>query len=126
MFSRLFAHAGQTFRWPQFVRRRAGRASVLARDFEDTRARLQAVQEELSGVYSLGAAMANLFEVLIGTDSTVQDMAATVLDQARRLTASSLGFVTSIDPSAGDHAIRAVTPLPAQPARSFTRLPRRP
>lgn len=59
-------------------------------------------EDELKHESAVNAALSELYEPLTAPSSSLVDIAKTVLDQGRRLTASAHGYVSSIDPKTGD------------------------
>jgi PAS domain S-box-containing protein len=60
-------------------------------------------EEILKQESQINAALSELYEPLISPMASIQDIAHTVLEQARSLTKSKHGFVSSIDPITGDN-----------------------
>jgi two-component sensor histidine kinase len=69
-------------------------------------------RDELRWETSIGAALSVLYRPLISADSTIREMADSVLEQARLLTSSEFGFVAALDET-GSNRIHAVTRMPA-------------
>ena len=80
------------------------------------RHQLREARNELGWEISVGAALSVLYRPLISADSTIREMADSVLEEARRLTGSEFGFVAALAEN-GSHRVHAVTPLPAGSAR---------
>ena len=66
-------------------------------------------EEQLQWELRVDTALAQLSNALIAPSSSVDDIASTLLDHARRLTASEYGFVSSIDPNTGDNVVHCIT-----------------
>jgi len=76
-------------------------ASVLmiARDVTSRKETETALQRELS----VGQALTALYSPLVSPYSSIEQIADTVYQQARQITASEHGFVSAIDPTTGDN-----------------------
>jgi PAS domain S-box-containing protein len=64
---------------------------------------LKEAEAELKWELAVNAALSALYKPLISPDSSIKDMASTILDLAKRMTDSEHGYVSSIDPSTGDN-----------------------
>ncbi len=64
-------------------------------------------EEALEWDSRVNAALAELANALVRPALSISEIAKTVLDQARRVTGSEHGFVSSIDPVTGDNVIHA-------------------
>ncbi len=76
-------------------------ATIISTDINE---RKQA-QEALEWDARVNAAVAELANALVGPAMSINEIAKTVLNQARRVTGSENGFVSSIDPVTGDNVI---------------------
>jgi PAS domain S-box-containing protein len=54
-------------------------------------------------------ALANIYSPIISPDSTIEDISVAILEEARKLTDSEQGYVSSIDPKNGDNIIHSLT-----------------
>jgi len=79
----------------------------LQREVEERRR----AEEQLQWELRVDTALAQLSNALIASSSSVDDIASTMLDHARRLTASEYGFVSSIDPNTGDNVVHSITTM---------------
>jgi len=68
----------------------------LEAELREQRERRERVEEELQWETSTGEALSVLYQPLISADSTIQQMADSVLEQALRLTGSRIGFVAAL------------------------------
>ena len=64
---------------------------------------LKQAENELKWEFGVNAALSELYKPLISPSSTIAEITTTILDQARRLTGSPHGYVSSIDPTTGDN-----------------------
>ncbi len=77
----------------------------------------QGIEARLQKELDVNRALAELSGILIDPTATVEQMAAKVLDQARRLTASEHGFVSEIDPQTGDNLVYSLTDMMGEQCR---------
>ena len=82
----------------------------LEAELREQRKRREKVEQELRRETSTGRALSVLYRPLISADSTIQQMADSVLEQALQLTGSRIGFVAAID-GEGRSRVRSVTPI---------------
>lgn len=91
--------------------------SVRARNWtgqaerERLRRALRRAESEIRWQSRVGAALAELYRTLISPDSTIEQMANTVLGEARSLTRSAHGYVSSIHPATGDNVALTITAM---------------
>jgi PAS domain S-box-containing protein len=64
---------------------------------------LKQAENELKWEFGVNAALSELYKPLISPSSSIAEITTTILDQARRLTGSPYGYVSSIDPTTGDN-----------------------
>gem|GEM_PF-842973 len=76
----------------------------------DTTERKQA-EEKLQWELDVNAALSALYEPLISPGSSIEEIANTVLDQARCLTRSTHGYVSALDPVTGDNVGYTLTEM---------------
>ena len=69
------------------------------------------VEEKLEHGMRLNKSLSKLYKPLITPTSSVEEIASTVLKTARRLTGSSHGFVSTIDPETGDNVSHTLTAM---------------
>lgn len=93
-------HLVSTF-WPA-----PGLLAVLLLDVAEARPAEEALRWELR----VSAALAQLYEPLISPRSTIEDIAATILAQAKALTGSAYGYVSAMDPNTGEYLEGATPP----------------
>ncbi len=67
--------------------------------------------KELSRKLAFKGALSQLYKPLISPDSTIKDIATSVLTQAKQLTDSRFGYVSTIDPATGNNVGQAVTDM---------------
>jgi signal transduction histidine kinase/GAF domain-containing protein len=68
-------------------------------------------QEKLQHESDVNTALSELYEPLISTTASIEDIAFTVLDKVKGLTQSAHGYVSTIDPSTGDNVIHTLTEM---------------
>jgi len=90
-----------------FGRRNSKPSSELERE----RAVRHEIENALLWEISVSSALSTLYKPLISADSSIQEMARTVLEQARRITGSAHGFVAALDPVSGQNLVHTVTAM---------------
>ncbi len=75
------------------------------------------IEVRLQRELEVNQALAELSGILIDPAATVEQMAAKVLDMARRLTGSQHGFVSEIDPQTGDNLVYSLTDMMGEQCR---------
>jgi PAS domain S-box-containing protein len=83
---------------PRIVHDRVVGLTLSARDITERKWAEEKLQWELA----VDAALTTLYKPLISPHSSLEEIASTVLDQARSLTGSAHGYVSAIDPVTGD------------------------
>ncbi|MDR3561139.1 MAG: sensor domain-containing diguanylate cyclase [Negativicutes bacterium] len=78
------------------------------------RLELAASQQQLHREITIGAALAALTKAIISPGVSAEEMYQLVLEQARALTESQHGFVSSIDPTTGAHVGNTLTKMRAE------------
>lgn len=68
-------------------------------------------EDELKQESALNAALSGLYRPLISPSATIDDIAHTVLSEAKGLTNSPHGYVSSIDPDGGDMVVHTHTEM---------------
>ena len=76
-------------------------ATIISTDINERKG----AEEALEWDSRVNSALAELANALVGPALSINAIAETVLDQARRVTGSEHGFVSSIDPVTGDNVI---------------------
>jgi PAS domain S-box-containing protein len=69
------------------------------------------VEKELKWELTVNEALSKLYKPLISPASSIENIANTVLDQARSLTNSRYGYVSSIIPQTGDSVVHTLTEM---------------
>jgi len=88
------------------------KAVTASRDeFDREIAERKQVEEELKWEIGVNEALSKLYEPLISPASSIENIANTVLDQARSLTNSRYGYVSSIIPETGDSVVHTLTEM---------------
>jgi PAS domain S-box-containing protein len=72
---------------------------------------LKQAENELKWEFGVNAALSDLYKPLISPSSSIAKITITILDQAKRLTGSPHGFVSSIDPTTGDNVAHTLTEM---------------
>ena len=67
--------------------------------------------EDLNRELAINTALATLYAPLVSPATTMEEITATILDQARRLTGSECGYVSLIDPETGDNVVYTLTQM---------------
>ncbi len=68
-------------------------------------------EEKLKWELRVNEALSELYEPLISSGSSIEDIANIILEQAKSLTASQHGYVSSIDPMTGDLVSHTLTSM---------------
>ena len=93
------------------TKRREQRERDRERELKRLRRALGRAKKELRWQSEVSAALAALYKPLISADSSIEEMANTVLEQARRLTGSAHGYVSSIDSGSRESVIHTITAM---------------
>jgi PAS domain S-box-containing protein len=72
---------------------------------------LKQAENELKWEFGVNAALSELYKPLILPSSSIAEITTTILDQAKRLTGSPHGYVSSIDPSTGDNVAHTLSEM---------------
>jgi len=72
---------------------------------------LKQAENELKWEFGVNAALSELYKPLISPSSSVAEITTTILDQAKRLTGSPHGYVSSIDHTTGDNVAHTLTEM---------------
>jgi PAS domain S-box-containing protein len=101
-----FKHKDGTYRWMRDEVREVydqeGNPLELVGYWIDETPR-KVAEEELKWEFTVNAALSALYKPLISPEASIESITSIILDQANGLTASEHGFVSSIDPTTGDH-----------------------
>ena len=76
--------------------------------------RLEEMRRELEAERRINAAFSALFRAVISPERSINEIFQLILDQARSLTDSDHGFVSSIDPQTGAHISHTLTQMRAE------------
>jgi PAS domain S-box-containing protein len=72
---------------------------------------LKQAEHELKWEFGVNAALSELYKPLISPSSSIAEITTTILDQAKKLTGSPHGYVSSIDPTTGDNVGHTLTEM---------------
>jgi PAS domain S-box-containing protein len=72
---------------------------------------LKQAEHELKWEFGVNAALSELYKPLISPSSSIAEITTTILDQAKRLTGSPHGYVSSIDLTTGDNVGHTLTEM---------------
>jgi len=98
-------YAGRIFSFLVVPVADADYVNIYGRDVTESKQAKESLERELV----VNTALSRLYEPLILSSSTIEDIAHIILNQAKKLTDSRHGFVASIDPENGNHIAHTLT-----------------